>query len=117
MSNDGTTETVWQEPTGHTRAGFGDFQKQPTPYDTFMESEGIPVWRGIGVRTVLDLPRQDWDRKGGRGSYIQTYGTETKWGHFVVEVPAGGALNPEKHMFEEIYLAVEGRGTCEVWQE
>ena len=83
-----------------------------------MDSEGIPVWRGLGVRTVLDLPLQDWERKkGGRGSYIQTYGTETKWGHFVVEVPAGGALTPEKHLFEEIYLAVEGRGTCEVWQE
>lgn len=117
MPNDDTTEKVWQEPTAHQRAGFGDFQKQPTPYDAFMESEGIPVFRGLGVRTVTDLPMQDWERKGGRGSYIQTLGTETKWGHFVVEIPAGEALNAEKHMFEEIYLVVEGRGTCEVWQE
>jgi hypothetical protein len=35
----------------------------------------------------------------------------------VVEVPPGGALHPEKHMFEEIYMVVEGRGTTEVWQE
>ena len=30
---------------------------------------------------------------------------------------AGGALNAEKHMYEEIFLVVEGRGTTEVWQE
>ena len=35
----------------------------------------------------------------------------------MVEVPPGGALNPEKHMYEEIYLVVEGRGSTEVWIE
>ena len=93
MSHHDTTETVWQEPTANQRAGFGDFQKQPTPYDLFMESEGVPIFRGLGVRTVTDLPMADWERKGGRGSYIQTYGTETKWGHFVVEIPA--VANPD----------------------
>src|SRR6266704_1122225 len=28
-----------------------------------------------------------------------------------------GTLNPERHMYEEIFLVVEGRGTTEVWQE
>ncbi|MDR1967152.1 MAG: cupin domain-containing protein [Burkholderiaceae bacterium] len=111
------SQTHWHEPAAHQRAGFGDFRKQPTPYDAFMESEGVPVFRGPGVRTVTDLPLAPWKRKGERGHYIQLLGTETKWGHFVVEIPPGGALNPEKHMFEEIYLVVEGRGTCEVWQE
>ena len=36
---------------------------------------------------------------------------------YVVEVPARGALNPEKHMYEEVFLVVEGRGSTEVWQE
>ncbi len=35
----------------------------------------------------------------------------------MVEVPARGALNPEKHMYEEIFLVVEGRGSTEVWQD
>ena len=82
-----------------------------------MESEGVPVFRDIGVKDVRNLPMVEWKRKGGRGHYIQLLGTETKWGCYVVEVPAGSALNPEKHMFEEIYWVVEGRGTTEVWLE
>ena len=42
---------------------------------------------------------------------------KSKWGCYVVEVPRRGALNPEKHMYEEIYFVVEGRGTTEVWLE
>lgn len=106
----------WQEPTGEkTRAGFGDFKKLPTPYDTFMDEEGIPVFRGLGIKNVRDLPLKPWRRLGGQGSYIQLFGTETKWGCYVVEVPAAGTLNPEKHMFEKIYMVIEGRGSTEVW--
>ena len=98
----------WHEPAGHRRAGWGTFQKQPTPYDAFMESEGIPVFRGLGLRRVQDLELHPWKRTGGRGHYIQLYGTETKWGCYVIEVPPGGALHPEKHMFEKIMFVVEG---------
>ena len=107
----------WHEPSGFKRAGFGKFGRPKTPYDLFMESEGIPVYRDIGVRKVQNLPLQPWPRMGGRGSYIQLHGTEGKWGCYVVEVPGAGALNVEKHLYEEIYLVVEGRGSTEVWLE
>ena len=107
----------WHEPSGINKAGYGEFRKQPTPYDAFMESEEVPVFRGIGISKVQDLPLVPWKRMGGKGHYIQLYGTETKWGCYVVEVPAAGALHPEKHMYEEIFLVVEGRGSTEVWLE
>ena len=109
--------THWHEPSGNKKAGFGTFKKQPTPYDAFMESEGIPVFRDIGISKVQNLPLFAWKRTGGKGHFIQLLGTETKWGCFVVEVPPAGALHAQKHMYEEIYLVVEGRGTTEVWQE
>ncbi|HET8562251.1 MAG TPA: cupin domain-containing protein, partial [Candidatus Binatia bacterium] len=51
-----------------------------------------------------------------RGIAIQLLGTEGMYGLYVLEVPGAGALNAERHMYEEIYYVVEGRGTTEVWQ-
>ncbi|PZC47815.1 MAG: Mannose-6-phosphate isomerase, cupin superfamily [Chloroflexi bacterium] len=107
----------WTEPTGEAKAGFGKWQRPAGPYDRFMEEEGIPVFRAIGVSRVQDLPLKPWKRMGGKGTYIQLYGTEGLWGMYLVEVPAGGALNVERHLYEEMFLVIEGRGSTEVWQD
>jgi quercetin dioxygenase-like cupin family protein len=107
----------WHEPRAGERAGLGKFNRAPMPYDRFMEAEGVPVYRGIGVRRVQDLPLAPWPRLGGRGSYIQLYGTEGLWGCYVVELPAAGALNTERHLYEKVVLVIEGRGATEVWQD
>jgi len=115
--HDTPSKTHWHEPKAGQNAGFGTFKRQPMPYDRFMEAENVPIYRGIGVRRVQDLPMRPWQRLGGRGSYIQLYGTEGLWGLYVVEIPAAGALNVEKHLYEKQVLVVEGRGSTEVWQE
>ena len=107
----------WHEPTAEERAGFGKFAQPKSDYDKFMEADGLPIFRGVGIRKVQNLPLVDWPRMGGRGSYIQLHGTEGKWGCYVVEVPGAGALKVEKHLYEENYLVVEGRGSTEVWAE
>ena len=45
-----TGQTHWHEPSGFKRAGFGKFGRPKTPYDLFMESEDIPIYRDIGVQ-------------------------------------------------------------------
>jgi len=112
-----TTQDHWHEPTGTQKAGLGTFKRVTTPYDRFMEEQEIPIVRAVGVSKVQDLPLKPWKRMGGKGSFIQLWGTEGLWGSYVVEVPGAGALNVEKHLYEEQYLVVEGRGTTEVWQE
>ena len=115
--HDTPDQAHWHEPKAGENAGFGKFKRKPMPYDRFMEAEGVPVYRGIGVRRVQDLPMAPWKRLGGRGSYIQLYGTEGLWGSYVVEIPGAGALNVERHLYEKVVLVVEGRGSTEVWQE
>ncbi len=107
--------THWHEPAAGKRAGFGKFRRVKTPYDLFMEFEGVPIFRDIGVNKVQNLPLAAWKRTGGRGTYIQLHGTEGKWGCYLVEVPGAGALNAEKHLYEEIFYVVDGRGSTEVW--
>ena len=117
MPHDATGKTHWHEPTANKKAGLGKFARPPSLYDQFMESEGIPVFRDIGISKVQNLPMVPWKRLGGKGHFIQLHGTEGKWGTYVVEVPGAGALNVERHMYEKLCLVVEGRGTTEVWLE
>jgi quercetin dioxygenase-like cupin family protein len=105
----------WHEPEKGRNAGYGAWKRPNTPYDTFMEAQDVPVYRAIGVNRVQDLALKPWSRMGGRGAFIQLYGTEGLWGSYVVEVPGAGALNAERHMYEEIFLVIEGRGSTEVW--
>ena len=116
MAHDEPGSVHWHEPKAGENAGYGRFKRAAMPYDRFMEAEGVPVFRGIGVRRVQDLEMKPWKRLGGRGSYIQLYGTEGLWGLYVVEVPARGALNIDRHIYEKNVLVVEGRGSTEVWQ-
>src|SRR4029079_5639396 len=93
--HDVASKVHWHEPIGGKRAGFGSWGRVKTPYDQFMESEGIPCFRDIGIAKVQNLPLRPWKRLGGRGTYIQLHGTESKWGCYLVEVPGRGALHPE----------------------
>ena len=117
MHDDMEGKVHWHEPAREARAGHGRFGQPMSDYDRFMQDDGVPVFRGLGLRSVRDLDLADWPRMGGRGHYVQLHGTEGKWGCYVVEIPAAGALNPERHLYEEIFLVVEGRGTTEVWLE
>ena len=51
-----TGQVHWHEPSGFKRAGFGKFSRPKTPYDLFMESDDIPIYRDIGVSKVQNLP-------------------------------------------------------------
>src|SRR5688572_4155974 len=99
MAMQGAVEegSVFQAPVGdEQRAGTKMWKKLTSPYDRFMEEEGIPVFRGLGVRDVRELPRSDWKRLGGKGSFIQFDGTDGIHGMYVVEIPGGQALNAER---------------------
>lgn len=106
-----------QQPDEKQRAGRVRWTRQPTPYERFMDEEGIPCVRGIGLYDVRELPLSPWARLEGRGSYVQLDGTEAVWGMYVVEIPARSELKPERHLYEELYYVVEGRGSTEVWKE
>lgn len=117
MPHDAAQEKHWHEPSKGKNAGYGAWKRPNTPYDSFMEAQEIPIYRGIGVHRVQDLPLKPWKRMGGKGSFIQLYGTEGMWGSYVIEIPGAGTLNPECHLYEEIFLVIEGRGTTEIWTE
>ncbi|HLB13102.1 MAG TPA: cupin, partial [Dehalococcoidia bacterium] len=71
-----------------------------TTYEMWIEREGIPIIEGYGVEDVVEVPRGPWARLGGLGAFIQLRGMEGVTGMYVAEIPSGGALNPQKHLYE-----------------
>jgi mannose-6-phosphate isomerase-like protein (cupin superfamily) len=84
-----------------------------------MEKEGVPVYEAMGgVDDLSALPRRPWARMGGQGTFIVLRGPEEAGkGLYVAEIPPGGALNPERHLYDETVFILRGRGLTEVWQE
>ena len=54
---------------------------------------------------------------GGSGAFVHLYGMEGQTGMYVAEIPPGGALNPERHLYEEMICILAGHGATEIWQE
>ena len=89
--------------------------KRETSYEIWMRQEGIPIVEGYGMEDVRGIQRQPWSRTGGKGAFIQLKGMEGFTGMYVGEIPPGGALNPERHLYEELIYILEGVGSTEVW--
>lgn len=102
-------------PAGDGYAGATRYRRPARPYERFMADQDIPVHRGIGIRNVRELELRPWARMGGNAAFIQTEGTDGQWGMYVIEVPGRGATKEEKHLYEELFFVIEGRGSTEVW--
>ncbi len=91
---------------------------QASTYGKWMKQEGLPVIEGYGLEDVMDIKLSPWSRMGGKGAFIQLYGMmEGSRGMYVAEIPPGGALEPERHLYEELICILEGNGATEIWQE
>jgi mannose-6-phosphate isomerase-like protein (cupin superfamily) len=89
--------------------------KRETSYEEWIKAEGIPTVEAYGVEDVTALARAPWARTGGSGAFIQLRGMEGFTGMYVGEIPPGEALNPERHLYEELIYILEGHGATEVW--
>ena len=88
-----------------------------TAYFQWMKRQGIPIIEGYGLEDVRDVALAPWAQTGGKAAFVNLYGMEGVTGMYVGEIPAGGALEPEKHLYEEVICILEGQGATEVWQE
>lgn len=90
---------------------------EKTAYFKWMRGEGLPIVQAHGVEDVRKLDLAPWPRTGGKGCFIQFYGMEGVTSMYVGEIPPGGALEPERHLYEEVICILDGQGATEIWQE
>jgi len=86
-------------------------------YELFLENEGIPVHTGVAVADLRKAELARWPRLEARGAYIRLIGAEDTDNAYLIELDPGKSSAPEKHLFEEYFFVLNGRGTCEVWNE
>lgn len=90
-------------------------REKDTPYVRWVEAEGLDI---IGAHYVPDLNTVElrpWDRRGGRGVFINHEASRTSNDCYVAEIPAGGKLAPQRQLFEEMILVLSGHGSTSVW--
>lgn len=105
------------EPHADETAGTMTITRPTSAYERYMAGEGIPIHAGPGFHDVRELELKDWSRVGGRGAFLVPDNTVDLLGMHVLEIPGRGSLAPERHLYEEKYFVIEGRGATEVWLE
>jgi oxalate decarboxylase/phosphoglucose isomerase-like protein (cupin superfamily) len=86
-------------------------------YDLWVQSEGIPVIKGYYIPDMYEVPLEPWERKGGKGAIINLTGSEGATDAYLCEIPPGKSLKPQKHLYEEMIVILQGRGATTIWNE
>lgn len=96
-----------------------------TPYEKWVHDEGLQVHTQQLVENIHTIGVEPWERTGTNaalldltadpldGALVNNQGTI----RFVCEIPPSGTFKMERHMYEEIFFVLKGRGATAVWYE
>jgi oxalate decarboxylase/phosphoglucose isomerase-like protein (cupin superfamily) len=91
--------------------------EKDTPYTRFIRQEGLEIISGHYVPNLHTVELKDWPRRGGRGVYVNHEASRTSNDCYVCEIPAGKELAPQRQLYEEMILVLDGRGSTAAWND
>jgi oxalate decarboxylase/phosphoglucose isomerase-like protein (cupin superfamily) len=91
--------------------------EKETPYTRWVAQEGLDIISALYVRNLHTVELKPWARRGGRGVFINHDASRTSNDCYVCEIPSGGKLAPQRQLFEEMILILDGRGSTSVWND
>ena len=83
------------------------------PYNDWVQREGLTVHEGVGV-DLPGLETKPWPRYGVNGAIVHLTGRGDFGNVFAIDIPAGGATEPQRHLYEEVVYVIEGRGSTQI---
>src|SRR5262245_10621893 len=105
-------------PPAHPRETFHvEPFSEKTPYEQWMEHEGVPIHTGYHVADGRALEVRPWKRLGASGALINLEGAEATDGAYIFELPPGASAQPQRYMFEESIYVLDGEGETAIWRE
>ncbi len=91
--------------------------EKESPYTRWVAAEGLDIIAAHYVPDLRTVELKSWARRGGRGVFINHEASRTSNDCYVCEIPAGGQLAPQRGLFEEMILILEGHGSTKVWND
>ena len=91
--------------------------EKETPYTRWVKSEGLDIISALYVQNLRTVELKPWARRGGRGVFINHDASRTSNDCYVCEIPPGGTLAPQRQLFEEMIMVLDGRGSTVVWND
>ncbi len=91
--------------------------EQLDSYDLWQKEEGVPVYGGFYIEDLKAIELGPWERKGGKGAFVNLEGTGGVNDMHVVELAPQGHSAPERHVYEEMTYVLSGHGATTVWFE
>ena len=97
-----------------------------TSWERWVQSEGLAITQQQMVPDVFTHPLEPWERTGIDATLLDFTSEEPLGdGHLVhqgtsrylCEIPTGGTYKAERHMYEEIFYVIAGRGATTVWYD
>jgi mannose-6-phosphate isomerase-like protein (cupin superfamily) len=82
-------------------------------YLEWLKKEGIPVTEDFGV-DLLEVATARWDRYDVSGAAVHLKGRGDFLNMFVFDIPPSGATAPQRHVYEEVFYALGGRGSTTI---
>jgi oxalate decarboxylase/phosphoglucose isomerase-like protein (cupin superfamily) len=91
--------------------------EKDTPYLRWVRKEGLDIIGAHYVPNLHTVELKPWPRRGGRGVFINHEASRTSNDCYVCEIAPGGKLAPQRQLYEEMILVLDGRGSTTVWND
>ena len=91
--------------------------EKDTPYARWVRGEGLDIISAHYVPDLHTVELKPWERRGGSGVFINHEASRTSNDCYVAEIPAGGKFAPQRQLFEEMILVLDGHGSTTVWND
>ncbi len=91
--------------------------EKDSPYVRWVRDEGLDIISAHYVPDLRTVELKPWERRGGFGVFINHEASRTSNDCYVCEIPAGGKLAPQRQLFEEMILVLDGQGSTTVWND
>jgi oxalate decarboxylase/phosphoglucose isomerase-like protein (cupin superfamily) len=92
-------------------------KEKDSPYARWVASEGLDIIAAHYIPDLNTVELKPWERRGGRGVFINHEASRTSNDCYVCEIPAGGKLAPQRQLFEEMIMILSGHGSTSVWND